>query len=64
MGKKFDKDSLAADLSNYASKKELEHMTGVHASDFAATEDFIAFKAEFDKLDIAKLVVLELVWIF
>ena len=61
MGMKFDTDSLAADLPNYASKKELEHMTGVDTSDFAATEDFIVLKAEFDKLDIAKLVVLKLV---
>ena len=34
-------------------------MIGVHTSDFADTEDFIALKAEFYKLDIAKLVVLE-----
>ena len=33
------------DLSNYATKKELDHAT-----------DFVALKAEFDKLDVNKLV--------
>ena len=41
--------------SNYATKKELEHARGIDASDLAAKKDFIALKAEVDKLDINKL---------
>ena len=44
------------DLSDYATKKELEHATGIDTSDLAAKKDFIALKAEVDKLDINKLV--------
>ena len=44
------------DLSNYATKKELDHATGVDTSDLAAKKDFIALKAEVDKCDINKLV--------
>ena len=47
---------VVLDLSNYATKKELEHATGIHTSDLAAKKDFIALKAEVDKLDINKLV--------
>ena len=43
-------------LSNYATKKELDHATGVDTSDLAAKKDFIALKAEVDKCDINKLV--------
>ena len=43
-------------LSNYATKKELEHITGVDTSDLDAKKDFIALKAEVNKLDINKLV--------
>ena len=39
-------------LTKYATKKELHHATGVDTSD----SDFIALKAEVDKLDIDKLV--------
>ena len=35
-------------------KKELDHATGVETSDLAAKKDFIALKAEVDKLDIDK----------
>ena len=51
-----DKVKLALDLSNYGTKKELDHATYVDTSDLAAKKDFIALKAEFDKLDINKLV--------
>ena len=44
------------DLSNYATKKEFEHATGVNTSDLAAKTDFITLKAEADKIDINKLV--------
>ena len=43
-------------LSNYETEKELEHATAVDTSGLAAKKDFIALKAEADKLDIAKLV--------
>ena len=44
------------DLSNYATNEELDHTTGIATFDSAAKEDFIALKAEVDKLDINKLV--------
>ena len=44
------------DLSNYASKKELDHATRVDTSDLAAKKNFIALKTEVDKLDINKFV--------
>ena len=43
-------------MSNYATKKELDHATGVDTSDLAAIKGFIASKAEVDKLEITKLV--------
>ena len=43
-------------MTNCAIKKELEHATGVDTSDLAAERDFVALKAEVDKLDINKLV--------
>ena len=51
-----DKVKLVLDLSNYATKKELDHATDIHTSDLAPKKDFIALKAEVDKLDISKLV--------
>ena len=50
------KVKVVLDLTNYATKKELDHATGVDTSDLAAKKDFIALKAEVDKLDINKLV--------
>ena len=43
-------------MSNYVTKKELDHATGVDTSDIAVKEDFIALKTEVDKFDINKLV--------
>ena len=43
-----DKVKVVLDLSNYA--------TNIVTSDLAAKKDFIALKAEVDKLDINKLV--------
>ena len=40
-----DKVKVVLDLSNYATKKELEHATGVDISDLAAKKYFISFKA-------------------
>ena len=51
-----DKVKIVLDLSNYATKKELDHAIGVDTSDLAAKEDFIALKVEVDKLCISKLV--------
>ena len=43
-------------MSNYATKKELDHATSVDTSDLEAKIDSIALKAEVDKLHINKLV--------
>ena len=51
-----DKVKVVLDLSNYATKKELDHATGVDTSDLAAKKDLIASKPEVDKLGIKKLV--------
>ena len=50
-----DKVKVVLDLPNYATKKEVEHKTGIDTSDLAAKKDFIALKAEVDQLDINKL---------
>ena len=47
-----DKVKVVLDLSNYATKKELDHDTGVDTSDLASIKDFIAVKAEVDKIEI------------
>ena len=38
-----DKVKLVLNLSNYATKKELDHATGLDTSDLAAKKDFINF---------------------
>ena len=43
-------------MSNYATKKKLDHTTGVDTFDLVAKKDFIALKGEDDKLNINKLV--------
>ena len=43
-------------MSNYATKKELEHATGVDTSNIAAKMYFVALKAEVEKLGINKFV--------
>ena len=53
--KSRDKVKVVLDFSNNATKKELEHATGIDTCDLAAKK-IIAFKAEVDKLDINKLV--------
>ena len=55
-----DKVKVVLDLSNHATKKELDHATSVDTSDLAAKKNFIA---EVDKLDINKLIVAQLVLI-
>ena len=49
------KVKVVLDFTSYATKKELEHATGVDTSDLAAKKDFVALKAEVDQLDINKL---------
>ena len=51
-----DNVKVVLDLSNYATKEELDDATGVDTSDLGAQKDFIALKAEVGKLDINKLV--------
>ena len=43
-------------MSNYATKRELEHAPDVDTSDLAIKKNFIALKVEVDQLDINKLV--------
>ena len=45
----LEPDSNIRDI--YATKKELEHSTGIDTSDLAAEKDFTALKAKVDKLD-------------
>ena len=49
-----DKVKGLLDLSNYATKKELEHATGIDTSDLTAKKYLVALKAYVDKLDINK----------
>ena len=51
-----DKIKVVLDLSNYATRKESVHATGVDISDLAVKKDFVALKDEVDKIDIDKLV--------
>ena len=51
-----DKVKVVLNLSNYGTKKELDHATGVDTFDLAAKKDFIALKTKNDNLDINKLV--------
>ena len=50
------RDKVVLDLSNYATKTELDHAASVYIFDLPARKDFIALKSEVDKLDINKLV--------
>ena len=51
-----NKIMVELDLSNYATKKQLEYVTIVDASGLAPQKDFIDLKDEVDKLDITELV--------
>ena len=50
-----DKVKVVLNLSNYATKKESDHATGVDTL-AAKKKDFIALKAQIDKLEINELV--------
>ena len=47
-----DKVKVILNLSKYAAKKEVDQATIIDPADFDANKDFIAFRAEVDKLDI------------
>ena len=51
-----NKRKVVLDLSNYTTIKELENVTGVYTSNLSAKSDFIALRAEVDKLRINELV--------
>ena len=51
-----EKLKIVLDLSDYTSKKELDHAIWVHRCDLGVKHDFIPLKVEFEKLDINKLV--------
>ena len=51
-----DKVKVVLDLSNYATKKELEHVTSIDTSNLAAKKDCIALKSDAHKLDINELI--------
>ena len=51
-----EKVKVVLDLSNYGTKIELDHAADADIFDVAAKKDFIALKAEVDKLYIKKLV--------
>ena len=50
------RESRLLDLPNNATKIELEHAIGVDTSDLAAKKNFIALKAEVDKVEINEFV--------
>ena len=50
-----DKVNVVLELSNYATKKEVDHATGTDTSDLAPKNDLTALKSEVDKLDIKKM---------
>ena len=51
-----NKINVELDLSNYTTKKDLHHTTGVDIYDLAAKKSFIALKATGRKLVIVKLI--------
>ena len=51
-----DKVKVVLDLSSYTTKKKLNHVTDVDTSDLTAKKDFIALKAEAEKLEFNKFV--------
>ena len=50
-----DKVKVVLDFSNYATRKEFKHPTGIDRSDLAAKKDFIALKTDVGKININKL---------
>ena len=56
-----NKMKVELDVSNHATKREIDHVTDVDTSDLAAKKYFIALKAEVIKLDIANWLLFQLV---
>ena len=50
--------NIKVDLSNYATKKDIENITHVDTSGFALKTNLANLKTEVDKLDIDKLKIL------
>ena len=53
---------ITIDLSNYATKNELEHAIGINTCDLAAKKDFIASRTEIDKFGITQLTNVSTSW--
>ena len=51
-----DKVKVVLYLTNYVTKKELEHAKGIDTSDLAVKKNFVALKSELDKLGVNKFV--------
>ena len=51
-----DKAKVILNSPNFANRKELENTTGVDKKDYSPKKDFVALKAEVDKLDINQLI--------
>ena len=47
-----DKVKVVLNLSKYAAKKEVDQATIIDPADLGVKKDFIAFRAEVDKLDV------------
>ena len=58
-----DKVKVVLDLSNYATKKELEHATGIDTSDLAAKKILLLWKLKLTNLTLINWLMIELVWI-
>ena len=58
-----NKIKIVLNSTNYATKKESEGVAGVYTSNLAAIRDFVAMKAEVDKLDIKNLLMFQMVLI-
>ena len=53
----FEEDiSVRLDLSSYATKADLKNATGINKSKVAAKSDLTSLKAEVEKLDVDKLI--------
>ena len=58
-----DKVKVVLDLSNYATKKELEHATGIDTSDLTAKKILSLWKLKLTNLTLINWLMIELVWI-
>ena len=51
-----ENNKVKIDLTNYATKEDIENITHVNTSNFALKTNFANLKTEVDKIDIDKLV--------